>query len=113
MTGVEYDPTLTAITGAAQPKCGVASSKKHLVWNGGSKGEKLCGSVWTQHGGGILKNGCDMGIKIKMTQNVCGMECFLTKKAHVRQQYLQNVLVLFGIGAFSVTSLTEKLFWVT
>ncbi len=108
MTGVEYDPTLTAITGAAQPKCGVASSKKHLVWNGGSKGEKLCGSVWTQHGGGILKNGCDMGIKIKMTQNVCGMGCFLTKKAHVWQQLLHKSTRMVWNGGFISNSIHRK-----
>ncbi len=59
--------------------------EKNLVWNGGSKMEKLCGIVWTQNGGEICKSVCDMGIKIKMTQNVCGMGCFLTKKAHGRQ----------------------------
>ena len=48
-----------------------------------------------------------MGIKIKMTQNVCGMGCFNTKKVHVRQQYLQKVLELCG------TPFTEKLCGVT
>ncbi len=69
--------------------------------------------VWTQNGGEIRMSGCDMGIKIKMTQNVCGMGCFLTKKAHVRQQYLQKVLELCGMGALSVTLFTEQLFGVT
>ncbi len=32
----------------------------------------------------IYKSVCDIGIKIKMTQNVCGKGCFLTTKAHVR-----------------------------
>ena len=71
--------------------------------------EKLCGIVWTQNGGEICKSGCDMGMKIKMTQNVCGM----TKKAHVRQQYLQKVLEVCGMGALSVTPFTEKLCGVT
>ncbi len=87
--------------------------EKNLVWNGGSKMEKLCGIVWTQSGGEICKSGCDMGIKIKMTQNVCGMGCFLTKKAHVWQQYLQEVLELCGMGALLVTPFTEKLCGVT
>ncbi len=54
-----------------------------------------------------------MGIKSKMTQNVCGMGCFLTKKAHVLQQYLQKVLEMFGMGASAVTLFTGKLCGVT
>ncbi len=54
-----------------------------------------------------------MSIKIKMTQNVCGMGCFLTKKVHGRQQYLQKVLELSGMGALSVTPFTEQLCGVT
>ena len=50
-----------------------------------------------------------MGIKIKMTQNACGVGCFLIKKAHVRQQYLHNVLELCGMGALSITPFREKL----
>ncbi len=52
-----------------------------------------------------------MGIKINMIQNVCGMGCFLTKKSHVRQQYLQKVLELCGMGALSGTPITEKTVW--
>ena len=48
--------------------------EKNLVWN-----EKLCGIVWTENGGDICKIGCDMGSVIKMTQNVCGLACFLAK----------------------------------
>ncbi len=73
----------------------------------------MCGIVWTQNGGEICKSRCDMGIKIKMTQNVCGMGCFLPKKAHVRQKYLQKVLELCVMGAFSVTPFTEQLCGVT
>ncbi len=87
--------------------------EKNLVWNGGSKKEKLCGIVWTQNGGEICKSGCDMGIKIKMTQNVCGMGCFLTTQAHVWPQYLQKVLELCGKGALPVIPFTEKMCGVT
>ncbi len=52
--------------------------------------EKLCGTVRTQNGAEIYKSGCDMGRKIKMTQNMCGMGCIYTKKVHIRQQYLQK-----------------------
>ncbi len=82
--------------------------EKNLVWNVRLKMEKLCGIVWTQNGGEICKSGCDMGIKIKVTQNVCGMGCFPSKKGHVRQQYLQKVLALCGMGALLVTPFTEK-----
>ncbi len=67
--------------GSAQPKCGVACSKRTWCGMGGLKMEKLCGNVWTQNGGEICKSGCDMAIKIKMTQNVCGMGSYLTKVA--------------------------------
>ncbi len=83
--------------------------EKNLVWNGGSKMEKLCGIVWTQNGGEICKSGCGMGIKTKVTLNVCGMGCFHTKKGHCWQLYFQNVLELCGMGALSVTPFTEKL----
>ncbi len=83
--------------GAAQPKCGVACSKRIWCGMGGSKMDKLCGILWTPNGGEICKIVCDVGRKIKMTQHVCRMGCFLTKKAHVRQQYLQKVLELCGM----------------
>ncbi len=71
---------------------------------------KLCGIAGTQNGGEICKSVCDMGIKIKI---VCGIGCFLTKKAHVWQKYLQKVLALCGMGALqlalSVTPFAEKL----
>ncbi len=86
--------------------------EKNLVWNGGSKMEKLCGIVWIQNGGENCKSGCNMGIKIKMTQNLCGMGCFLSRKAYGWQQYLQMVLE-FGMGALSVTPFIEKLCGVT
>ena len=74
---------------------------------------KLCGIMWTQNDGEICKSGCDMGIKIKMRQNVCEMGCFHTKKVHVQQQYLQRVLQWCGMRALSVTAFTEKLCGVT
>ena len=86
--------------------------EKNLVWKGGSKMDKLCGIMWTQNGGEIYTIGCDMGIKIQMAQNVCGI-VYLTKKAHVWQQYLQKVLELCGMGALSVTPFTEKSCWGT
>ena len=95
--------------GGGSAKMWSSMLEKNLVWNGGSKMENLCGIVWTQNGGEICKSGCDMGIKIKMTQNVCGMGCFLTKKAHVPQRYFQKVLELCGMGALSVTPFTEKM----
>ena len=70
--------------GGGSAKIWSSMLEKNLVWNGGSKMEKLCGIVWTQNGGEICKSGCDMGIKLKMTQNVCGMGGFHTKKAHFR-----------------------------
>ncbi len=63
--------------GTAQPKRGVACSKRIRCGMGGQKMEKLCGIVWTQNGGDFCKSGCDMGIKVIMAQNVCGMGCFL------------------------------------
>ena len=77
--------------------------EKNLVWNGGSKIEKWCGIVWTQNGGEICKTECGMGMIIKMTQNVCGMGCFLAKRVHVLQQYLLKVVEMCGMGASSVT----------
>ena len=44
-----------------------------------------------------------------MEQNVCRMECFLAKKAHVWQQYLQKVLAMSGMGTLSVTPYIEKI----
>ena len=70
--------------------------------------EKLCEIVWTQNGGKICKSRCDMGMKIQMTQNVCVMGCFHTKKVHVRQQYVQKVLEMCGMGVLSITLFTEK-----
>ena len=52
----------------------------------GVKMDKLCVFVWTQNGG-ICKTGCDMGMKIKMTQNVCEWGVSLQS---VQQQYLHN-----------------------
>ncbi len=97
--------------GAAQPKCGVACSNRIWCGMGVEMEKKMCGivSTWTQNGGEICKRGCDMSIKIKMTQNVCGMGCFLSKKTNGRQQYLQKVLELCGMGALSVTPLREKM----
>ncbi len=57
--------------------------EQNLVWNGGSKIEKWCGIVWTQNGGKICKTERDMGVKIKVTQNVCGMGSFPAQKACV------------------------------
>ena len=50
--------------------------EQNLVWNGGSKFEKWCGIVQTQNGGKICKTERGKGVKIKMTQNVCGMGGF-------------------------------------
>ncbi len=50
-----------------------------------------------------------MGVKIKMTQKVCGMGGFPAQKACFLQQYLLNVLEMCGMGALSVTPFTEKL----
>ncbi len=50
-----------------------------------------------------------MGVKIKITQNVCGMGAFLSQKDCVLQQYLLKVLEMYGMGAFSVIPFTEKL----
>ncbi len=41
------------------------------------------------------------------------MGCFLTKKAYVRQQYLQKVQELCGMGALSVAPCTEILCGIT
>ena len=87
--------------------------EQNLVWNGGSKIEKWCGIVWTQNGGKICMTECDMGVKFKMTQNVCGMGGILAKKADVLRLYLLKVLEMCGMGAFSVTPFTEKLYGVT
>ena len=42
-----------------------------------------------------------MGVKIKMTQKVCGMGGFPAQKACFLQQYLLNVLEMCGMGALS------------
>ncbi len=57
--------------------------EQNLMWNGGSKIEKWCGIVWTQNGCKICKTECVMGVKIKMTQIVCGMGGFPAQKACV------------------------------
>ncbi len=62
-------------------------------------------------GGEICKIVCNKGIIIKMTQNVCGMGCFLAKKTHVLKSYLLKVREKCGIGALSVTPFTEKIVW--
>ena len=54
-----------------------------------------CGIVWTQNGGEICKTECGMGMIIKMTQNVCGMGCFLAKKSPCSA-------TLFSIGSRDV-----------
>ena len=56
---------------------------------------------------------CDMGVKIKMTPNVCGMGVFLAQKAGVLRQYLLKVQEMCGMGAFSVTSFTKNLFGIS
>ena len=75
--------------------------EQNLVWNQGSKIEKWCGIVWTQNGGKIRKTECDMHmvVKIKMVQNVCGIEGFLEQKAFVLWQYLLKVLEMCGMEA--------------
>ncbi len=69
-------------------------------------GVELCGDK-------ICKTECDMGVKIKMTQDMCGMGGFLAQKACVLGQYLLKVLEMCGMGGLSVTPFTEKLFGVT
>ncbi len=72
--------------------------EKILVWNGGVK-------KW---------NGCVewgwYGHAIKMTQTVCGMGCFLAKKAHVRRQYLQKVLKMWN-GDYIGNSTHRRIVW--
>ncbi len=82
--------------------------EQNLMWNGGSKIEKWCGIVWTQNGCKICKTECVMGVKIKMTQIVCGMGGFPAQKACVLRQYLLKVLEMCGMGALSVNPFTEK-----
>ncbi len=48
-----------------------------------------------------------------MTQNVCGMGVFLAQIAGVLRQYLLKVLEMCGIGAFSVTPFTKKLYGIS
>ena len=83
--------------------------EQNSVWNGGLKIEKWCGIVWI--GGKICITECDVGVEIKMTQNVCGMGGFLPQKACVLRQYLLKVLEMCGMGAFSVTPCTKKNVW--
>ncbi len=66
--------------GGGSAKMWSSMLKKNLVWNRGSKIERLCGIVWTQNGGDICKTGCDMGSGIKITQNVCGMQGVLLRR---------------------------------
>ena len=61
--------------------------------------------MWTRNGVEICK--------IKMTQNVCGMGCFLTKRAYVGNNFCKKVLEMCGMGALSVIPFTEKLCGVT
>ncbi len=70
--------------------------EQNSVWNGGLKIEKWCGIVWI--GGKICITECDVGVEIKMTQNVCGMGGFLPQKACVLRQYLLKVLEMCGMG---------------
>ncbi len=45
------------IPGGGSAKMWSSMLEKNLVWNGGSKIEKLCGIVWTQNGGEIVRVG--------------------------------------------------------
>ena len=47
-----------------------------------------------------------MGVKIRMTQNVCGMGGFPAQRACVLRQHLLKLLEMCGMGALSVTPLT-------
>ena len=82
---LEPDPD---IPGGGLPKMWSSMLEQNSVWNGGSKIEKWCGIVWTQNGGKICMTECDMGVKFKMTQNVCGMGGFLAQKTDVLRLYL-------------------------
>ncbi len=63
--------------------------------------------------GKFWKTGCDMGVKIQMTETVCGMGGFPAQKACVLQQYLLKTLEMRGMGVLSVTPFTQKLCGVT
>ncbi len=54
--------SLMVSRGGGSAKNWTSMLEKNLVWNGGSKLEKLCGTVWTQNGGEICQNLCYMGM---------------------------------------------------
>ena len=59
--------------------------------------------------GKFWKTGCDMGVKIKMTETVCGMGGFPAQKACVLQQYLLKILEMCGMGVLSACYSTLQL----